>query len=180
MSGPTRTLQIIVGSLVIGCVVFGVVAVVALSPQNQRPDDRLPVMTYTAVAFTAMEILAWLIVPAMIVTSTRKRIAAGTWEPAGNRQPAAQWNDFIERTGDAGRLAALFQTKTIIGAALFEGVAFLSIVAYMSEQTGLSLGLAGVLTAGVAFHFPTRSRLVRWIERQLQIVEQERQLERPG
>ena len=85
---------------------------------------------------------------------------------------------FLERTGDAGQLFVVFQTRTIVAGALLEGTAFFALITYMIERSPLALTLAVLLILGVAVHFPTRSGVIRWIEDQLRLVERERQFGR--
>ena len=52
-----------------------------------------------------------------------------------------------------------------------------ALVAYLVDQSPLSLMLAGVLIFGLAAHFPTRSRLIHWIEDQLVLLQRQRRLD---
>ena len=74
-------------------------------------------------------------------------------------------------------MTSVYQTQLITAAALTEGPAFVSIVAYMLEGTPWALGLSLVLIVAVALHFPTRARIDQWINSQLQQLDQERQSE---
>ena len=169
-----RTLQIIVAALVAGTVFFLVIALF-MAPSMERPNAvGPPMLTYIAIIFAVMDLLARMIVPAVIVNRGRQRIARGTWQlpPAAARAQG----EFLQQTGDAGKLYVLFQTKTIVSAALIEGVAFFMLIAYMMEQTPLSLILAVVLIFGVAIHVPTLSGVIHWIEFQLDALRHQREL----
>ena len=90
-------------------------------------------LTYAAIGFAVIALIARLIVPGVIASTTRRKIIAGTW-----RLPAhapARTAAFVERTGDAGRLAIAFLTGTIAAAALLEGIAFFALVAYLLERS---------------------------------------------
>ncbi|MEE8451385.1 MAG: hypothetical protein V3R99_05695 [Thermoguttaceae bacterium] len=167
-----RTMQIVVGSLVVGCLTFLVVAFVGSDRAALAP--QFPIMTYMAIGFTFVILVVRMIVPGMIVAQGRRRITEGTWKlPAGRgSQPINA--EFIERTGDAGKLAMLFMIQMIVAAALLEGAVFFGLVAYTVERSPLALIVAIILIIGVGLHFPTRSRLVHWIEDQLTLMEQER------
>ena len=78
---------------------------------------------------------------------------------------------------EAGRLAFVYQTKTIIAGALLEGCAFFLLVVHMIEGSPISLGAALALILALAMLMPTRGRIVRWIENQLELLEQERQFQ---
>jgi hypothetical protein len=75
---------------------------------------------------------------------------------------------------DAGRLAAVYLSKTIVGAAVLEGVSFLALWAYMLERHSATLVAAGVLLGGLLCCFPTTGGLSDWIEQQLRRMEEER------
>jgi hypothetical protein len=75
---------------------------------------------------------------------------------------------------DARSLLPVYQTKTIISAAMFEGLGFFGTIAYLVEGNPISLGLAVLMILGVAGHFPTPGRIVGWVERQLEAIEVER------
>ncbi|HYW80641.1 MAG TPA: hypothetical protein VE890_13740 [Thermoguttaceae bacterium] len=173
LSPVLRTMQIVAGALVAGCLTFLVVVLVV--SDRVGAAGQLPVITYVAIGFACVALVVRMIVPGIVVAQGRRRIAEGTWNlPAGRGFQPPLNSEFIERTGDAGKLAMLFMTRMIIAAALLEGAAFCSMVAYMVEQSPMALIVAGVMIIGVALHFPTRSRLIHWIEDQLTLIEQER------
>jgi hypothetical protein len=135
-------------------------------------------LTYVALAFLAAAIVARCVVPGVIVRAGRRNIARGAF-PLSDARGAAQESSrtALERMGDAGKLLTLFQTKTILGAALFEGVAFFMLIAYMVERCTPILAVAIGLILAIAAHMPTRSGVVHWIEDQLRLVDEERSLE---
>ena len=67
----------------------------------------------------------------------------------------------------------------IVSAAMFEGTAFFLIIAYMLERSPWALAAAIALILGIAADFPTQRRVSDFIERQLSIMEQERQFQSP-
>ena len=172
------TPQIIVAALLIASIGFLTVAVVLVHLGIVEPDKELAwVMNLVLVLFLIGEMMARLIVPGVLVAQGRRRIATGQWslpEGAGDGDDAA----FIEETGDAGRLLGLYQTRTIIASALLEGVAFFAIIVYLITQSMVGLAVAVAMILGLAFHVPTRSGVVHWIEDQLQLIRQERQFGR--
>lgn len=87
---------------------------------------------------------------------------------------------FVERNGLAqlGRNAAgsvevdpetalgqLYQTKTIVGAALLEGAASFQLIALLIEGWVPSLVAALLLMAGILAHLPTAGKFAAWRER---------------
>lgn len=174
------TQQIIVGALVAGAAGFFVVAAVLVSQGafGMGGDDTMVwVMNMTLAVFLTADIIARLVVPTMIVAQARRKIVAGEWElPQGPDQAGVR--SMIERTGDAGRLMAVHQVKTIVAAALVEGVTFFAIIAYMLTQSSFAFAVACIMIAVLALHFPTRNGIFNWIESQLRRVEEERAFRR--
>ncbi len=174
------TLQIVIAGLLAGSIAFLVVAVVLARQIDPIvvPGEGVPWMTYFAVVFTAGAALARLIVPSLILSAGRQRIARGAWEPppAVRQLPGALRS--LEEAGDAGKLWAVLCTCTIIAGAILEGTAFLLLVVYMLEQTTLSLIIGIVTIAALATLMPTRSGAIQRIEDQLRLVEQQRQFGR--
>jgi hypothetical protein len=175
------TPRMIVGGLTTGCLVFMVIVLFIIQP-GQDPagdgDGGMPLVTYIAIAWAGMAIGVRMVVLRIIESGSRKRIANGTWQiPTGGQQHAqpVQLIQIVERMGDAGKLWVVFQNRTIVGAAIFEGCAFFALIAYIIEQSPIALVTAIVMTFGVALHFPTRSGVTHWIEDQLAAIEQLRQ-----
>ena len=168
------TVQIIVGALFAGSFGFLVVAAVLVQMGTVEPNEEMAwAMNLVLIAFLVAEMIALAMVPRLIVAQGRRKIAAGQWPvPQGPGQE--QFAEFVERCGDAGRLLAVYQTKKIIACALLEGVAFFAIIVYLITQSPVGLAVAIVMIVGLAFHFPTRSGVVHWIEDQLAKIEQER------
>ena len=98
----------------------------------------------------------------MVAQQNRRAIAAGTWRrqfrDAGDPQEALQT--------DAGKLAMVYQTQLIIGAALNEGVTFFAAIAYLIGKNPIALGLGILLVGGLIARFPTKDRVALWIDRQ--------------
>ncbi len=168
-----RTLQIIVGALVAGCLTFAGV-VIAQSGAFPAKDEPL-MITYVGFIFAAMALVAHIVVPGIIVAQGRRKIARGTWSLPQQAATQAKLKAFIEQAGDAGKLWMLFNVKTIVAAATLEGATFFMLVAVMLEGSPLALAAAMALVLGVALQFPTRTRVIHWIDAQLQRLEQEKQ-----
>ena len=167
-----RTSQIIVGALIAGCTTFLVIALVVAGRVGAAGGQ--PLVTYAGIVFAGLALIVRVVVPGMINARGRRSIARGTWRLPGNQ--SARYGKFIERTGDAGKLAILSQTGTIVAAAILEGATFFLMVAHMIDRSLSSLIVAVALIVGLLMHIPTRSRLIYWIEDQLNLLEQERQI----
>jgi hypothetical protein len=199
----TRTIQIIAGSLITGVVVFLVVSVVVApivgAPPvavgavgaGQAPDanagpppaagsmDLGEIITWTAVAVAAagLPLSFWL--PGWMTSQNRRSIAAGTWAPPSRADaqtpgpPAPFGPEALQ--SDAGKLALLYQTQFLVGAAINEGLAFFASVAYLIGKNPIALGLALVLLVALIVRFPTRPRIASWLDRQQELLIQDRQ-----
>jgi len=166
LTGKIRELQIVVGALIAGCAVFmAVVLVVDIEQDPKHP----PVLTYVALNFVASALVARMLIRRAMIKSARRKITEGTWKPPG-QTTSPQLAEFLERTGDAGKLWMLLNITTIIGAALLEGSAFFALMAFMLEQTWATLILAILLILGLILQMPTRSGVIHWIEDQLALL----------
>ena len=188
-AGRVLPLQIIVAALVAGCVSLLVVFLSIAPPKPPAAaDNPVAMLTLVAALFAGIAVIARLVVLATIASKGRRAILEGNFRefpggtasipPAAPPRPDRGPEQPGEPPGDAGNLMTLFHVRTIVGAAVLEGCAFFASIAYFLERNPLALGLAIFLILGVAAHFPTRSRMVGWVERQLQWLEQERQFAR--
>ena len=65
-------------------------------------------------------------------------------------------------------LAAAWLNRSIIGAAMLEGAAFMNLVGMLIEGNAIHLVVAAVTMALMVTFFPTESRIVQWIEDRLE------------
>lgn len=173
VANQVRILQIIVGALVSGCLFFLVIVLVV----DPAAGHRSLAISYVAAAFLIGAIGARSVVPGLLVRAGRKNIARGTF-PAAQAAAHDESQQTPSPDRDAAMLLTLFQAKTIVGAAILEGVTFFLLIAYMVERFTPMLAIAVVLILLIAAHVPTRSRVVRWIEDQLRLLDEERSLDR--
>jgi hypothetical protein len=171
-----RILQFIVSAMCAG-VLFFLVIVLSIAPQFKLPAPLQPIsLALIAAIFAGIGLIARAVVVWKLTVKARREIVNGTYAPLGPRLPSGSLPSDDGECHDAGYLLSVFQTKTIISGALFEGVSFFATIAYLIEGDPVSLGLAVVLILGLAAHFPTRSRVIGWVERQLEVVGQEKML----
>jgi hypothetical protein len=177
----TRTCQIIVAALVMGVVSF-LVVVLLFVPKSMMlapvlaeagpagaaapapPPAGLPIISYIALAMAVSVLVLSFVVPKLIVSNARSQIAKGTAPKTGKAEEA-----------EAAEFLPVYQTQLIIGAALLEGGAFFAAIAYMLERSPLALVAAGVLLGLLVTRFPTTERVRAWIEKQLELLQQQRQ-----
>jgi hypothetical protein len=164
VNGVSRTARIIVLALCGGIVAFGVFA---LFYRDADQEESAGILTYMSIGFAVLETIMCLIVPRFIVGANRRRIASGTWSLQGNQ--------VLNVDTDVGKLAVTYQQATIIGCAFLEGAAFLALTAYLTEGHVAALIAAAAMLIGVALHMPLGDGVSSWVERQLQIIDEEKQ-----
>jgi hypothetical protein len=164
--GPhVRTLQIIVASLVMGVILFGGY-VVLFAPAQAKPGANGQILTLLSMVVGASGLVLSPLIAGIMARAQIRGIASGTWQPSQPGRPAPDT--------DAGRLAIVYSTKTIVGAALCEGPCLLALVAYLVERQWPALLAAGVLVAALLWHLPTYDRVSNWIEDGLRQVAEAR------
>lgn len=173
LAGQVRVLQIIVAAITLGPLGFLGYVLATPPPGPPAAGAGNVSLTYIACGAAAVAVIAWLVVPPLVLRSQRRQIAAGQWPPSdsGDSSPAAPMSD-------AGKLCAAYTVRAIVAVALLEGAAFFAIVAYRQEREPLALGAAILLTAMIATHLPTPGRVAAWVEGQLARLDEDRQAER--
>ena len=81
--------------------------------------------------------------------------------------PKSKMEDKVERLGQ------VYHITTIISASLFEGAAFLGVIAYQIDESLIGLCVGIVMLCCIACLFPTPGRAAAWIDRQLQRIDDE-------
>jgi hypothetical protein len=186
----TRTCQIIVVALAMGVLTFlAIVVLLDVGPGNPAPGQggqgiggaslplpgggSLPLMTALAVVLGIIGLVMSFTVPRVFVAGVRRTIA----REAPPRTTAAKASEpaQVYPAGDTGRLLPVYQTQLIMGAAINEGMAFFAAIAYMLERHPIALGTAIVLLGGLVARFPTADRVNAWLDRELSLLQAERQ-----
>jgi hypothetical protein len=172
--------RVFVVATLVGGLVFFLAIVLYLNAQPRGPArgqqaigaEPAPLLSYLAIAFAVASVPASILVPQLMAASQRRSIAKGAWTPPPQRSGTAPT---LNPTSDAGKLASVYITTLIIGAAMNEGAGFFANMAYLLERQQWVLIVAVLLIVGVALRFPTRDRIDRWIEAQLEQLEMDRQ-----
>jgi hypothetical protein len=188
---PTiRTCQIIVGAMITGVVTFLAftlfVTQVAVNPTPALPgegaggaaiaapgDSTLPVITYLAVASGLIVLVLSFVVPKMNAARARRQMALEG--PTAITKGGPSEPKQLYPASYTGKLAPIYQTQLIIGAAMLEGAAFFATIAYMVERNPLALATAIALLGALVARFPTSDRVNAWLDRQLGLLQEERQ-----
>jgi len=185
-----RTCQTIVGAMIMGVATFLAIALfvtqVAVNPAPAPPgggavgaavaapgDSSLQVITYLAVASGLIVLVLSFVVPKINIARTRRQIALAG--PIATTEGVPSEPKQLYPAGYTGKLAQLYQTQLIIGAAMLEGAAFFATIAYMVERNPIALATAIVLLGALIARFPTSDRVNAWLDRQLGLLQEERQ-----
>lgn len=172
LAGQVRVLQIIVAAITLGPLAFLGYVLSTPPPGPPAAGAGNVSLTYIACGAAAVAVIAWRVVPSLVLRSQRRQIAAGQWPPSGSGD-----DSLAAPMSDAGNLCAAYTVRTIVAVAILEGAAFFLIVAYQTEREPLALGAAALLILMIAAHFPTRTRVAVWVEGQLQNLDEDRQAE---
>ena len=162
------TTRIIVASMAAGVLLFGLFVLAAQGINLQAP---LGLLTAFAIVFGFSTVPLWFVVPSMLAANQMRQIVQFP-----SRKGHELESDATVRQQDAHQLALLFQTKTLVGCALFEGAAFFALVAFLLEHHIASLVVATVLVMGILSQFPTLGGTIDWIEQRLRQIDELRSL----
>jgi hypothetical protein len=170
-SESIRVMQIIVFALTTGPLFFLAIVCFLVRGDLRSAFDGMPILTLVGLVMAGSLVVVRAIVQQAFTSNARREIMRQNPGTAGGK-PSAESADRV-----TGQLLGLYQTRMIIGSAMFEGAAFFLLVTHMIERSPWSLAVAVVLIVGVASHFPTVGRVGRWIDQQQALLEEERQLE---
>lgn len=166
-------LQILVGVMVASSVAV-MVLVLTLSMESDNVAGG-QLLTYIAIAFAITALLTRTIVPSVMLSHGRRKIANGAW-PMTPKSGSSQSLMRLERAGEAGKVWMMLSATTIVAAALIDGATLFLLIAYMIEQSLPAMVLAVAMILTLALHIPTRASAFRWVEDQLVLVRQQRDL----
>lgn len=174
-----RPMQIIVFALAMGVVTMAPLLLMlggnlgggAGGGGGQQPDRTL---TYAALGMSVVCLVASVAVPNVIGNTGRQAVAEGRQPAVPSRRGffANTESEIAYNSQPIGKLAGLFQTRLIVGGALCEGPALFCLIAFMLEQSPLSLAMAAFLVFCILLRFPTATRLENWIAGELEAIEQ--------
>lgn len=146
LAGRVLTMRIITIAMLNGILMFVGIAVYVRSTGDVAPPPDVPMLTYIALLVALPMVLAALVVPRIVAGAAVKKVAS-------SRNP-----------DETNSLLGIFQQGLIIRAALFEGPAFFSLIAYFIEGQWPMLVVAGVMAFGIATGFPSVSGVQAWLE----------------
>jgi hypothetical protein len=144
-------LRIIVFSLVLGLLIFMGIAYF-LVEQGMITSIGTDVICYLAAALLFITFTIQFAMTSMLDKQARQQL---------DRRQLRPW-------------LAQYQARTIIGASMLEGPGFLGVIGYMLEHNVVGLAVGGLVALlMLAMYFPSEDRVMRHVERQRELAEQE-------
>lgn len=143
ITAHTRVLQIIVSSLVLG--VLALAGFLVFSGALQ-PPPKPGFLSQLSIVMAAINVALHAIIPSIVERAALANQSVGAGVP---------------------QLLTIFQTRTIIAAALLEGAALFATVTVMIEHQSWVLVVTGVLLLLLILQIPTRTRVEQWLEARL-------------
>jgi hypothetical protein len=177
LARPLVQLQIIVAAMVGGCLFFLAIALVVRPNPTAAGGDGQPLLTWIGLAAAGGALVLRMIVPGRVVAIGRLAMVKEIDRAILGSSPNLL-EDPVHGGQLAGRLAALFMTRTIVACAIVEGATFFLLVVYFAEGQLLALGAAIFLILVLGGNFPTRSTFLPWIDGQARRIDEETQLGR--
>ena len=164
-------LRMVVFAMALGAVGFLAISFLVasrrapLAEAEGGPLASMPI-SLIALAFAAIQLGASAVLPRLAVVRDLQRISEGSFRLSG---PGAErtFGPLVERIGDAGRLFALYQTRTLVASVLIEGAALFLAMAYLLERRPFTLAAAALLIGVLLLRLPTREGMRAWMERGL-------------
>jgi len=155
-----RRLKMVVGFIGGGTFVF-LFVMVGLGA-GEAPE--MPVLSYASFGLAATAVFMRLVLPGVMTTQGRRRIAAGEF-----RLPPGASGAHDARS----QLFFVFQGRTVIAAALLDGPALLCGIAYRMEGLMLPAVLGFMFCAAIAAGIPTLSGATAWLDEQERLLREE-------
>src|SRR5262249_52921012 len=154
-----RMMQLTAAGLLVGISIFLFVTLYLVLIQNQgqglAPPAGLPMMTLLAGLLLVTNVPMAMFVPRTLIENSLKQIAAGTWTglAGAGRNDAAT---------DGVKLLTLRARSLIVTLALFEGAAFLGLIAFLVEVQVAALAVVAIAVFLMLLNFPTERRVRNW------------------
>ena len=165
LTGTVMTLRIITFAMMAGLLMFLVVVTMVIgplqAPKQANPavpaDKAMPVLTVASIAAAAILLPLSVAIPGIVGDAQRRKLASTK-----------------ESSSDVPALIQIYQTKLIMAAALTEGPGFFAIIVFMLEGNPIALALALLIVFFLALRFPIHTRVVQWLDGQLDRLQNER------
>jgi len=152
IQGVVFTLRIILFALASGLITFAMVTIAIVNPGDPQPGEipSEPFLSYVAYRFLLGAVVGSFVVPRLIVATQIRQLAR-----ADNAERGATLSHL---------LLGLFQIKTIVSAAFYEGLGFFALITYLVEESVIVFPVALIALLGILLFFPTTSGVESWME----------------
>ena len=154
--GSMRVMQIISAALMMGVLSF--FSVVLVITKGEVLGFKAPDMiSLLAAGFGLVMFVNHLVIPNVVSNQQLKSAA---------EKGLAKDDDETQKL----KVAAIYQTRLIVGLAMLEGAAFFNLVALLIEKNGLNLIFVIVILGLMVLKFPTRTNVSWWVQDKLREV----------
>lgn len=151
-----RTTQIISAALPMG---VAALLAIAFFKRPQPAVEGKELLSYGAVFFAVIMLVGAKLVPSIVARTGCRAIAKG-------KASSFTGPNGHQATSPLQQLGAVFQSATIVRAALVEGAALLNAIIFFLFGTTLNFVVAAILVVVLLYQIPTRQRLVDWVQAQ--------------
>jgi O-antigen ligase len=171
-------MRIIVGAMASGVLVFLCTACV-IAQTGQPVNEMANLLIGIAIGAAPLAFFASRALAAVYVRRARRQLAAGKLASPVFRNDAGEVQPLLlAELGDAGKMFHVYQTQTILAAALREGAAFLCLVVFLVTGSWAVLAVAVAMAATLLGLWPSPSGAAEWINEQLRLADAEKLLAR--
>jgi hypothetical protein len=141
-----QNLRLMIPAMAMGVIIFAAIVIFLVAGWRMNTDPTLenPLLLALA-ALAVMEIVVYVVMRKVITGNLRRR-----------------WLGHAAEDVPADELAKCFQTLTLVGAALAEGLSLFGIVTLLITGNWLAIAAPAVGLLLIALHFPTRDKFNRF------------------
>ena len=148
-----RGMQIIAAALMAGVLVF--LGIVLVTTQGDVFGTHTPeVVAILGVGFGVLATVNHIVIPKIIAGSQLKQIVSSGFSE-------------LDAESKSDRLFGVYRGQLIVALAMLEGAAFFNLIALMVERNVVSLGVTFLLLGLMVFRFPSRDKVLFWVQDKL-------------
>lgn len=148
-----RGMQIIAAALMAGVLVF--LGIVLVTTQGDVFGTHTPeVVAILGAGFGVIAIVNHIVIPQIMASSQLRQIVANGFSE-------------LDTESKSDQLLGVYRGKLIVALAMLEGAAFFNLIALMAEKNVLSLVVTFLLLGLMVFRFPSRDKVVFWVQDKL-------------
>ncbi|MBU0617697.1 MAG: hypothetical protein KKI02_08260 [Planctomycetes bacterium] len=141
-----QNLRLIIPAMAMGVILFAAIVIFLITGGSMSTNPELAnVLLFTLVALAVMELAAYVVVRKVITGNLRRR-----------------WLGHAVEDVPPEELLKWFQTLTLVGAAMAEGLSLFGLVILLVTGNWLAIVAPAIGLLLIARHFPTRDKLNRF------------------